>query len=270
MNSICTDIKSDATETNVGKILKEARQKHKIRDLNVIAEELCIKPYLLEALEQGNFTSFPSSCYATGFLKNYASFLGLNNEDIVSRYEAEYAGSKECVVLSFPEAKKYTKIPVKEMAGIATLCIAIVGIWTGFDKLGGGETIDNAVPTNLHSEVTAPVSGAPETVTVESKAATVEPKAITVATDQVRLQAIEDVWVRLSENDGSVRVEKILDKGQDLVVPADEGLSLMTNNAAALTVLITGREAKPLGAHGQIIDNIKLEQQELVELSLLD
>ncbi len=257
MNSICTEIKSDSTETNVGKMLKEARQKHKIRDLNVIAEELCIKPYLLEALEQGDFASFPSSCYATGFLKNYATYLGLNTKDVVSRYEAEYAGLNDCVVLTFPEAEKHYNIPIKQTAGIATLCIAIVvGIWTGFGMFDAEETVELAVPTNLHSEVSTPV--------VE------EPVTIAVATDEVRFQATQDVWVRLSEMDGTVRMEKIVGKGEDFAAPTDEGLSLMTNNAAALAVLIAGGEIKPLGAQGQIIENILLAQNELVELSLLD
>ncbi len=262
MNSICTDIKSDLTVTNVGKILKEARQKHKVRDLNVIAEELCIKPHLLEALEQGDFASFPSSCYATGFLKNYANFLDLNTRDVVSRYEAEYAGSKECVVLSFPEAKKYSKIPVKAIVGVATLCIAIVvGIWAGFDRLDAEEIVPGVTSTKLQTKVSA------SEAQVTDNAA---PETVAVADDEVRLEAVEDVWVRLSENDGSVRVEKILNKGQGLVAPTDEGLSLMTNNAAALKVLVNGSDAKPLGVQGQIIENIKLEQQELVELSLLD
>ncbi len=260
MNSICTDIKSEAIETNVGKILKEARQKHKVRDLNAIAVDLCIKPYLLEALEQGNFASFPSSCYATGFLKNYASYLGLNTRDVVLRYEAEYAGSKECVVLTFPEAKKYNKLPVKEIAGIATLCIAIVvGLWASFGRLNTEEV---EAPTNLHSEITLP---AEEPVLVEEKA-----EIITVAADEIHFTATQDVWVRLSETDGSVCMEKILNKGQDLVAPADAGLSLMTNNAAALTFLAKNGEVKPLGNQGQIIENLKLEQQELVKLSLLD
>lgn len=264
MNSICTDIKSDATETNVGMILKEARQKHKVRDLNAIAEELCIKPHLLEALEQGDFASFPSSCYATGFLKNYASFLNLNTRDVVSRYEAEYAGSKECVVLSFPEAKKYSTIPVKQIAGIATLCIAIVvGIWAGFDNLDAEEVVSSVAATKLQTEVSVYEA----VVTDKHNAA---PETIAVKDDEVRLEAMEDVWVRLSETDGSVRVEKILNKGQGLVAPTDEGLSLMTNNAAALKVLVNGSDAKRLGVQGQIIENIKLEQQELVELSLLD
>ena len=111
--------------------------------------------YLLEALEQGDFGSFPSSCYATGFLKNYAALLGLDTKDIVSRYEAEYAGSNESVVLSFPEAENYRVLPVKSIAGIATLCVAIfVGAWVSYDNFSvAEETEDTFVPTNLHSEV---------------------------------------------------------------------------------------------------------------------
>ncbi len=268
MNSICKDIKSNATETNVGKILKEARQKHKVRDLNVIAEDLCIKPYLLEALEQGNFASFPSSCYATGFLKNYASYLGLNTRDIVSRYEAEYVGSRECVVLTFPEAKKYNKIPVKGIAGITTLCVAIiVGLWAGFGSLNTEEV---AAPTNLHSEISVPVEESSPIVEKATSPIDEKAESITVAANEIHFKATQDVWVRLSETDGSVRMEKILNKGQDLYAPAGEGLSLMTNNAAALAFLAKDGEVKPLGNQGQIIENIKLEQQELVELSLLD
>ena len=106
VNAILKDLKSSTIQKSVGKILKDARQKHRVRDLNVIAKELCIRPYLLEALEKGDFGSFPSSCYVTGFLKNYASYLNLDTKEIISGYEAEYAGSKDGVVLDFPEVEK--------------------------------------------------------------------------------------------------------------------------------------------------------------------
>jgi len=213
---------------------------------------------LLEALEQGNFESFASSCYAIGFLKNYANYLGLDTREIAARYEAEYAGSKDCVVLSFPEAEKHNSLPIKSVAGIATLCIAIfIGVWTNFDKLDAEEIPAVFAPTNLQSSVEEPIS-------VDKTQ-----QVVAVAAGEVRLKANQDVWVRLSEQDGAIRVEKILAKGEDLIASQTEGLSLMTNNAAAISVYVDGKTVSALGDEGEIIENIALEQEKLLKLSML-
>lgn len=257
MNSICTEVTSEKTLESVGKILSQARQEHKIRDLNVIAEDLCIKSYLLEALEQGKFESFPSSCYAIGFLKNYAAYLDLDIKDVVSRYEEEYEGSKECVVLTFPEAEKHNSLPIKSIAGIATLCVILcLGVWANMGRFDQAVTPQEPAPKNLHTTKAH----------VEAK---VVPEITTMISDDVRLKANQDVWVRLSEQDGTVLVEKILSKGEDLIAPESDGVSLMTNNAAGLSVYVDGKAVNALGAEGEIIENIALEQEKLLTLSML-
>lgn len=257
VNSISTDIKSNSTEMSVGEILKQARHKHKVRDLNVIAEELCIRPHLLEALELGNFEIFSSSCYATGFLKNYAAYLGLDTHDVAIRYEAEYAGSKECVVLSFPEAEKHNRIPVKSLVGIATLCVAlVVGVWTG---VGEVDVDEGAIAPTLINLETSDATLIDETAV----------NVIAVTADKVLLTATQDVWVRLSDQNGAVQVEKILIKGEGLETPIDKGLSLTANNAAALSIDAGETKLLALGGQGELIENMKLEQKELLELSML-
>lgn len=260
MNSISTNSKSEETLESVGKILKQARLNHKVRDLNAIAEDLCIKPHLLEALEQGDFGSFASSCYATGFLKNYANFLGLDTKDVVAKYEAEFVGSNECVVLTFPEAEKHNSLPVKSVAGITTFCVAIfLGVWASYDRIDAEEVSGLIEPTRFHSS-------AAEVVPVSEEK---QEKVAVVATDEMRLKANQDVWVRLSESDGTVVVEKILNKGEDLVTPKTQGLSLMTNNAAALSVHLDGGVVNALGNEGEIIESIVLEEEKLLELTML-
>lgn len=261
VNSICTEIESGKTQGSVGKILRQARQKHAVRDLNVIARELCITPYLLEALEQDNFSSFPSSCYAIGFIKNYSNYLGLDTKEVIARYEAEYEGSKECVVLDFPEVEKHNKLAIRSMAGIASLCIAIfVGVWSSYNGIDAEEAIEASAPISA----LAPVSIEPETIEVQEIITT------TMNTDDVRLKANQDVWVRLTGSDGRVRMEKILVRGEDLIAPDDQGISLMTNNAAALSVYVDGAAVKVLGDEGEIIENISFEQKKLLELTTLD
>ena len=275
MNTICSDITADQALERVGKILKEARQKHKVRDLSAIAEELCIKPYLLEALEQGDFDSFPSACYATGFLKNYAGFLGIEAKDIISRYEAEYAGSKECVVLSFPEAVHQNEFPLKRLAGVATVCVAIfAGIWVTNSDLDAEEPATDFVQTNTQSST---VVDSTVKINVSESAPVVAPLAqqekVVVVTpiidDAIRFQANDDVWVRISAEDGSTVVEKLMTKGEDLIPPEESGLMLMTNNAGALSVTVGDDHLKTLGFKGEILENVSLKQEKLLELSML-
>ena len=258
MNSIGTDIESIEAQKSVGKILRLARQKHNVRDLNIIASDLCIKPYLLEALELDDFGSFPSSCYATGFLKNYSNYLGLNTKEVIALYEKEYVGSTQGVVLSFPEVEKYNSFPIKSVAGIATLCVVLfLGVWTSYDRLDAEETVEVMVPAELQSEIVPVESN-------ENKAA-----VVSEASGEVRLTASEDVWVRISEEDGTVLVDKILAKGENLIAPKPLGLNLMTNNAGALSIFVGEKEVVSLGAEGEILENVILEQEKLLKLSML-
>jgi len=261
LNSIYTEIKSEEAQKSVGMILKQARQKHSIGNLNVIARELCIMPYLLKALEQDDFDSFPSYCYATGFVKNYSNYLGLDTKDIIARYEVEYAGLKESVVINFPEIEKHNGLVLKSIAGVTSLCLVIlVGVWMSYNSLDAEEAIDSTPPVKLSMPAT-----------VETKTPVFEDnKSGAIFTDGARLKANQDVWVRLSDSNGTVRMEKILARGEDLIVPNDQGISLMTNNAAALSIYIDGMAVATLGGEGKIIENISLEQETLLEYSTLD
>lgn len=265
MNSICSDIKSGDTSVSVGKLLRQARQKHSVRDLNVISRELCISSYLLEALEEDDFSAFPSSCYAIGFLRNYSDFLKLDTNDFVARYEHEYAGSKECVVLSFPEVEYSDEFPIKRTAGIAMLSIAILfGVWSSFNKLDAEEVSVTNLPTGNLSSVEE-INTSPQIETIlnsqenELPPVSEPPIKIAALSPDVLLKANEDVWIRLATADGLVLVEKILEKGENFVAPKSSGLKLMTNNAAALVVYVNSKPLEALGGKGKIFEGIILD-----------
>lgn len=278
MNKISTEIKADQELESVGKILKRTRQEHPVCNLNTIAEELCIRPHLLEALEQGNFASFPSACYATGFLRNYATFLGLDTTDIIAKYEAEYAGSKESVVLSFPEVDHQNDFPIKRMAGVATLCIAIfAGVWATNNNLDAEEVTSNVVKTSTKSTLVVDEVSVKKTavqdVSAKAPATVVEEENLVITASAmggtIRFEANDDVWVRISSEDGETVMEKLLSKGESLTPPEQPGLMLMTNNAGALSVTLGENIVKSLGLDGQILENVALMQEKLIELSML-
>lgn len=78
---------SDNTESP-GKRLQIARQS-KGWDRKKVADELHLKPETIAALEQDDFANLPSMVFITGYVRNYASLLGLEPEPLIAGYAAE-------------------------------------------------------------------------------------------------------------------------------------------------------------------------------------
>jgi transcriptional regulator with XRE-family HTH domain len=77
-------------------LLRNARQKQQI-SLDQASTATRIKPLFLEALEEGDYHLLPGPAYVTGFLRNYAQFLGLQPDEIVQEYYAEQPSPQPAV-----------------------------------------------------------------------------------------------------------------------------------------------------------------------------
>jgi cytoskeletal protein RodZ len=75
-----------ATVAEIGQHLRSARE---ARGLSVadVARGTHIRPAYITALEDDRLEELPAPVYARGFLRNYATFLGLDAEDLVAAYE---------------------------------------------------------------------------------------------------------------------------------------------------------------------------------------
>jgi cytoskeleton protein RodZ len=71
---------------SVGQKLRETRELHNF-SLEQVARDTHISKQYLEALEQEQFSTIPGETYIIGFLRNYAEYLSLNSEEIVSLYK---------------------------------------------------------------------------------------------------------------------------------------------------------------------------------------
>lgn len=77
-----------------GDLLKEKRLLKEL-SLDDVARKTKIKIEYLEAIENSNFTSLPSSTFAKGFLRNYASFLYLNPDTIVAMFRRDFTQNEK-------------------------------------------------------------------------------------------------------------------------------------------------------------------------------
>lgn len=71
-----------------GEILKKAREDKNL-DYEAVYKETSISKEYLQGLENEDSAAFPGEPYLVGFLKNYADFLGLDSEHLVTLYHAK-------------------------------------------------------------------------------------------------------------------------------------------------------------------------------------
>ncbi len=123
----------------VGQKLAQARTKRGL-SLEEAAHETKMRPDKIYAIENDDYSSFPSNAYAKGFIKNYARYLGVDVGDFLCTFDssmpigvADYEYLKhdpEPVATSTPlyrERRKPSFLPIA--TGGALALIAFMGFW---------------------------------------------------------------------------------------------------------------------------------------------
>lgn len=77
--------KKICAQPTVSEILKSAREKQGL-SLKKAADDLGFSPRFLKALEEGNFNFLPGEIYIKNFIKRYAGYLQMNDEELLKKY----------------------------------------------------------------------------------------------------------------------------------------------------------------------------------------
>ncbi|MEM1311752.1 MAG: helix-turn-helix transcriptional regulator, partial [Cyanobacteria bacterium P01_H01_bin.153] len=71
---------------SVGAYLRDLR-KEKGTTIDEVANQIFIRPALVEAIETGDWESLPEPVFVQGFIRRYADYLGLNGKEVASQFE---------------------------------------------------------------------------------------------------------------------------------------------------------------------------------------
>lgn len=141
-----------ADPVEIGALMREMRMAGK-RELNDVAHELRIRQPYLEAIEDGRLDDLPGPAYATGFLRAYSEFLGLNGDTVIERIKEAGLDIDKRASLTLPSPVEEGGLPTRSILMVAALLavVAYTGwyfIWTS-DRV----PLDNAgaMPAELAS-----------------------------------------------------------------------------------------------------------------------
>ncbi|TLU72776.1 helix-turn-helix domain-containing protein [Lichenicoccus roseus] len=143
----------------VGHSLREQRERLGW-DLGEVADWLRIRRSYLQALEDGQPAALPSGTYTIGFLRSYATALGLDPQEVVERFRLETRGLLGHPDLSFPSPVPERGVP----AGAAILLgvVLLIGAYAGWYVFSARDAVPvqpvPAVPEAMLPQPVPPVA----------------------------------------------------------------------------------------------------------------
>jgi cytoskeleton protein RodZ len=262
-----------------GERLRREREMRGIT-LNEIAESTKISRRHLESLEKEDFDSLPGGIFNKGFVRAYARYLGIDEDQAVTDYSAasnEQTPPEDKFPLEIshepdPELNpRRSSLPLilSLLALVAVLAVfwarsrmrpaespenagaaagaAGPGVSAASPPASGSATVTPAV-TELHpAAASVPVNAVKKKVLQPPAASTPRPEHAFV----VRVAVKEDSWVSLTA-DGKTVVARILIAGEQQLVRAGSKVVLTTGNAGGLEVSFNGKSLGPLGNESEV------------------
>ncbi len=252
----------DRQET-VGVQLRRAREARD-ESLARIADWLRIKPEYLHALEEGLHDQLPALTYATGFLKNYADYLGLDSVALREAFRREMM-DKLTPQLTLPQPIPEGKTPPWPVIIGALLVAAMVyGGWT----LTQGMSRPAIEPPQPPKQMLGaePAAAPAENPALEQSAALPSPGKVEQHFGELEkptrriIRAEHDVWLTITDAQDKVLFSQMMYAGDTYHVPEQSGLKLTTGNADSLILTLDGVAQPKLGKVGQVLRDSALDK----------
>lgn len=229
---------------------------------------------MLKAIEEDRLDKLPQGLFVRGFVREYARFLALDEQKVMTELSFHTAP----VVVPVAESGDVQQRVSSRVAARLVNGGLIVGVFATVAALilsPGFSSRSRAPSEGPPVEAPASLSSGAEQANLTSSPADADSlspsQAQTTASVlpqplQLTLTATEDCWIGLDV--GGDRVEsRILKKGESFSISARQNASLAVGNAGGLLVAIDSGPARPLGNRGEVKRNIPLSPEAIGALS---
>lgn len=246
----------------VGEQLAAERARQQL-ELSDVAARTRIPSRHLEAIETGNHDGLPALPYSAGFVKSYATMLGLDGQAMSRAFRDEVGDAQRAHFE--PEAYEPVdpnRIPSRLLAmialgvalllGMAYLLLRFEGDSSDLARLAA-DTVQDSRPVPPK-----PVAAPPPPV----------PAGPVAPTGPITVTATEDVWIKISERDSAMTYfMDVLAAGQSFTIP-DKAVDpiLRTGRPQSVKVMIGTTELPPVGKPDQLVRFYSLKRDVLTAI----
>lgn len=257
---------------SLGRYLRERRAQRGM-SIEELSARTRIGLPMLRALEEDDYPSLPVEVTVKGFLRSYARCLGLDEQEVLDRYQhyaAEYfqiaqdanpIGRVEQTIAPHPLWRHRLTLAGLTIAG---LVIAISGIVALGPRADQEPPASSAIPPPLAPPLATEAPAVPENssdrdlpqnavpLQPPAEAPPAEPKPIdSVKAQEITISATETTWVQVII-DGAEQKEALLQPGERVQWSAARDFRLTVGNAGGVSVEFNGEPVTGLGTSGTV------------------
>ena len=231
--------------------------------LEEIAEATKIGTRSLRALEEQDFDKLPGGIFNKGFVRAYARYLGLDEEQAVADYlaalnEAQAAGKttrqepgandvspERDIFLPEVEDSGPMRLPLGPIAVVVVVALLLFSGWRYYSKNG----LPNLRRVRAAAQQPSPPAAKPAAAAVASRPGTKPAPAIDGFL--VRVKAKEDTWISIVA-DGKPVMSAVLPKESEKSVHAQQSVVLRLGKATGFEVFYNDKLVPPLIPDGKV------------------
>lgn len=249
---------SSVEPLGIGERLRNAREARGW-SLADVAELTRIRPTYLEALEEEQFDRLPGRTYMRGFLRTYATALGLDPDELFEAYHLEFDMSAQPIMgvhsVEVPIRPAARPSPLRRfliLAALVALVLALILGYIGIQQFrrfaapaARPESPSQPAPTaspNPASAQSEPLAQSP--TTPRPRPAEPQPTPLPAGPVTVVLRATEESWIRISA-DGERVFQGFITAGEERTWRAQRTLTVRIGNAQGVSVEVNGQPVQP-------------------------
>lgn len=286
---------SSPLQNKIGVYLKQCREDKNI-SLKDVSQKLCIRETFLRAIEESNYAILPEHVYTYGFIRSYAHFLGLNEEEILTNYRKETFENIPFLPYIFPAPVPQKSLPSFFNYGVGLLFIFLALFsWYYIKNYMISTPFDTSYsPQEAFEQEISAVPNEPQTIstpleTVSLDIQTEEENPLSASLTEpllpsyipevveplelpppqnIQIEALQRAWIQIRDTQGNIIFTKTLTPHEIYNVPTNDDalLTLTTGNAGGLKVSVGDSVLPPLGKKGEVLRNITLTPEKLLEV----
>jgi cytoskeletal protein RodZ len=258
--------------SSVGETLRRERLRKEL-GLAQISRETKIPARLLEAIEKDRFELLPGGVFAKSFVRQYARYLGLDEEELAAAVDkavhpvgdlSSFASSPTEPTFKVPRMSDWdgghsdsSILPaLARVVAVMLVCSAVYAWWQR-SRRPAPVTPPIAAVQKAAAPASKPAAPAPSAAAAPAQEATPAPGqtdnalANPAATVRVSLTADADDWLRVA-SDGKVVMTDVLHPSEVKTFAAVDAMRIRIGDAGSLQMTINGKPAGPLGPKGQV------------------
>ena len=247
--------------TELGETLTKAREESRLSRWDV-ASFLHVEPWVVEALESGDFQKLSAPVYVKGYLRNYARVVKLAAEPLIERYNQTIGYEPAPVVVPSQESDSVVKPPRPWRRYLLLVALVLVPIfWVSqqtvpgvgsSSKLESGSAPGPALASETSKEI--PLTVADEQAkrsqalapAREENSANSPPTASVAAPapdglDRIKVQVRADAWLSIQDQSGQRVAYEKLASGAEREYAGHAPFRVVLGNSAVTRIELNGQ-----------------------------